>query len=99
MFGSAATSPWYAQNCVPKPGVECPVGVATTICTLAELSVPKWLAAFSASCWICASLGLAGIGVGSEKVPPNVMFEPAPPYWFTVVSHELPATEDRNCVM
>jgi len=36
------------------------VGVATTMCTLTELPVPKWLAAATAWAWICASVGCLG---------------------------------------
>lgn len=66
-FGSALMAPWYAQK-VPKPDVECPVGVATTISVFTDDPTPKWLAA-AASLWICASVGLAGIGVLSDHVP------------------------------
>src|SRR5690349_6743516 len=83
---------------VPKPGVECPVGVATTICTFTDVPVPKWLAAAAASAWTCASLGLAGTAAACDQTPASRPGCAPAPYWPTVASHAVPPTEPRNRV-
>src|SRR5438445_52770 len=71
MFGVDFTTPWYAQYWLPKPAVECPVGVATTISTLDEVPVPEWAGPADAA-------AVAGVAPASpSETPMNRVLIPA----------------------